>query len=130
MDLRIARPLTARRSARVGAMLLTRCRRSDRRGSDRYHSGGGCQQKCVVVQPDSHGDVSTPVGMSTQTLQQVNDAIGRHKQWPLHDLGRRYRDGSHHRHIRGKDCPSVATISRWRSHKANDRVTVVRCRQR
>jgi hypothetical protein len=129
MDLRIARPLTVRRSARVGALLLTLCRRSFRRGGDRYRSGGGGQKR-RVVQSDSHCNVSTPVGMPTQTLQQVNDAIGGHKQWPLHDLGRRCRDGSHHRYIRGKDCASVATVSRWRSHKANDRVTVVRCRQR
>jgi hypothetical protein len=84
-------------------MLLTRCRRSIRRGGDRYRSGGGGgQQKRRVAQSDSHGDVSTPVGVPTQTLQHVNGAIGRHKQWPLHDLGHRCRDGSHHRHIRGK----------------------------
>jgi hypothetical protein len=39
MDLRVARSLTDRRSARVGAMLLTRCGRSTRRGGDRYRSG-------------------------------------------------------------------------------------------
>jgi hypothetical protein len=66
-----------------------------------------------------------------QTLHQVNGAIGRHKQWPLHNLGQRCREGSRHRDMRGKSpATRVVSSSHWRSHGTNDRVTAVRCRQR
>jgi hypothetical protein len=71
------------------------------------------------------------VGVSMQTLQQVNSAIGRHEQCPLHNLGQRRRERSHHRDMRGKSPgTSVVNSSHWRSHGTNDRVTAVRCRQR
>jgi hypothetical protein len=44
----------------AGAGLLTRCRRSTRRGGDRYRSGRGGQQKRGVVHSHSHGDVPYP----------------------------------------------------------------------
>jgi hypothetical protein len=59
VDLHVARPLTVRRSPRVGARLLNRCRRSIRRG-DRYRGGRGGQQKRGVVHSHLHGDVPYP----------------------------------------------------------------------
>jgi hypothetical protein len=60
VDLHVARSLTAGRFARVGAGLLTRCRRSTRRGGDRYRSGRGGQQKRGVAHSHWHGDVPYP----------------------------------------------------------------------
>jgi len=60
VDLRVARSLTVGRFPPAGAGLPTRCRRSTRRGGDRYRSGRGGQQKRGVVHSHSHGDVPYP----------------------------------------------------------------------
>jgi hypothetical protein len=131
VDLHVARPLTVRRSTRVGAKLLTRCR-AEALGAlaIAITAAADTNRNVVWCSLIRTGVVSASVGVSTQTLQQVNGAIGRHKQWPLHNLGRRCRDGSHNRHIPGKNCTSVAISSQWRSHEANHRATADRCRQR
>ena len=60
VDLHVARSLTVGRFPPAGAGLLTRCRRSTRRGGDRNRSGRGGQQKRGVVHSHSHGDVPYP----------------------------------------------------------------------
>jgi hypothetical protein len=52
VDLHVARSLTVGRFRPAGAWLLNRCRRSTRRGGDRYRSGRDGQQKrgvCILI---------------------------------------------------------------------------------